>query len=336
MAGSDGTQTDHLTQRIADEPWCFDFFRAVRLIQAAQPGLPPVGRADSPRQEAVRFTQNPSLAFAPSTLESFGRGPDGVPRLALRFFGLFGPHGPLPPHLTEYAHDRRHHHGDATFTAFANIFHHRLASFFYRAWADSQKAVDMDREGERRFPNYIGSFFGIGMDSLRDRDAVPDFAKIFFAGRLVGPARNAEGLEAILSAFFEIPARVEQFEGHWIELPAESRCRIGASREVGCLGVSTIVGSRLWDCQMKFKIRVGPMSLADYERMLPKGSAFQRLRQWVLNYFGHEFLFDTQLLLFRDEVPDVRLGVSGRLGWTTWIKSGPLPDDAGDLVIRGI
>ena len=333
MAGSIGTETNHLIQRIAAEPFAFDFFRAVRLLQAAQRDLPPVGCSPSPQQEGIRFLQNPSLAFAPSTLESLRFGLDGRARLATRFFGLFGPHGPLPPHLTEYAHERKHNFNDPTLVAFANIFHHRLISFFFRAWAASQKAVDMDRDADRRYPVYVGSLFGIGMESLQERDAVPDLAKLFFAGRLSCPTRNAEGLGAILEAFFEITTRIETFCGQWIDLPPESRCRLGASPETGSLGLTTIVGSKVWDCQIKFSIRVGPMRLKDYERMLPDGEAFQRLQKWVLNYVGHEFMFDVQLVLHKEEVPDVKLGLYGKLGWTTWLKSNPLPRDADDLFI---
>ncbi len=335
MAGATGTETNHLMGRLQGEPFSFDFFRAVRLLQAARRDLPPVGYSLSPRQDPLRFVQNPSLAFAPSTIESVTADPAGLPKMALRFFGLFGPQGPLPPHLTDYARERKHNHGDPTFVAFANIFHHRLASFFFRAWSDSQKAVDMDREQGRRFPIYLGSLFGIGLESLQGRDAVPDLAKIFFAGRLACPTRNAEGLEAILQAFFEIPTRLETFVGHWIDLPPESRCRLGASPETGCLGLTSIVGSKMWDCQMKFSIRVGPMSLSDYHRMLPDGEAFQRLQKWVLNYVGHEFLFDLQLVLKKEEVPEIKLGTSGKLGWTTWLKSGPLAQDADNLVVSG-
>ncbi|HWN93610.1 MAG TPA: type VI secretion system baseplate subunit TssG [Methylomirabilota bacterium] len=335
MAGSTGTETNYLMQRLAAEPFAFDFFRAVRLLQASQRDLPPVGYSLSPQQDGLRFVQNPSLTFAPSTLESLVFGPDGRPRLGVKFFGLFGPYGPLPPHLTEYAHERKHNFGDPTLVAFANVFHHRLISFFFRAWSASQKAVDMDRNVDRRYPIYVGSLFGIGMESLQDRDPVPDLAKLFFAGRLACPARNAEGLEMILQAFFEIPTRIETFVGQWIDLPAESCCRLGASPDTGSLGLTTIVGSKMWDCQIKFSIRVGPMSLKDYERMLPDGEAFQRLQKWVLNYVGHEFMFDVQLVLRKEEVPDVKLGVTGKLGWTTWMKSAPLPHDADDLVMSG-
>ena len=85
---------------------------------------------------------------------------------------------------------------------FFNVFHHRLLALFYRAWAVNQKAVDFDRPEDSRFANYFGSLFGIGMEPLRDRDAVADSAKLFFSGRLATQCRNSEGLGAILTSYF--------------------------------------------------------------------------------------------------------------------------------------
>jgi type VI secretion system protein ImpH len=40
-----------------------------------------------------------------------------------------------------------------------------------------------------------------------------------------------------------------------------------------------------------------------------------------------------QYVLDKSEVPDTMLGRSGRLGWTTWLKTRPMPKDPDDLVI---
>jgi type VI secretion system protein ImpH len=335
MAGTSGQGPDHIIRQLAEQPFDFDFFRAVRLVESQHAQSPRIGRSISPVQEPIRFAQSPSLAFAPSTIEKL-QWPEGsaVPRLFIRFFGLFGPNGPLPPHLTEYALERQLHFNDHTFAAFLNVFHHRLLEFFYRAWADSQKAVDMDRADSQGFVDYIGSFFGLGMESLRERDSVQDAAKLFFAGRLASQTRNAEGLEAILEAYFEIKTEVQTFVGRWLDLPADSLCRLGESPETGRMGMTAIVGSHTWACQLGFRIRAGPMKLKDYERLLPHGKAFRRLKYWVLNYLGEQFFWDIQLVLEADEVPDTCLGKSGRLGWTTWMKTAPMTRDADDLILN--
>jgi type VI secretion system protein ImpH len=335
MAGTTGPTTDSLIERLKAEPYGFDFLHAVRLLQSQNADRPRIGHSLSPSQDPVRFAQSPSLDFAPATLEAVQqKDPARPPVLYSRHFGLFGPNGPLPTVLTEFARDRILHHGDRTFVAFCNIFHHRLLSFFFRAWADSQRPVDLDRPGNQRWIYYVGSLIGLGMETLLDRDAVPDWSKLYYAGRLVSQTRNAEGLEAIIQDFFGIPTEVQSFVGRWLALPPGSECKLGDSPETGSLGVTTVVGSRVWDCQLNFRLRMGPMKLADLERLLPSGHSFKRLRDWILNYAGEHYFWDAQLVLAREEVPEIQLGRAGRLGWTTWLKTKPFSHDAEDLILQ--
>jgi type VI secretion system protein ImpH len=336
MADSTGKQASDLIERLAAEPFAFDFFRALRLIESRFPKKPRIGESLSPRDDPVRFGQVASLAFAPSTLAEFHAGDDGRPaKLSVNFLGLFGPNGPIPLHITEYARERHRHAHDPTLTGFLDVFHHRILSLFYRAWAVNQKAADMDRPKDARFPAYIGTLFGIGAESLRNCDAVPDNSKLYFSGHLACKTRHAEGLEKIIADFFGMPAKVLTFVGQWLVLPPASQCRLGESPETGTLGTTAIVGSRFWETQLKFRLRLGAMRLNDLYRMLPVGEAFRRLKCWVLNYSGQEYFWDVQLVLKAEEVPETCLGKAGLLGWTTWLKSKPFERDADDLVVNG-
>jgi type VI secretion system protein ImpH len=53
----------------------------------------------------------------------------------------------------------------------------------------------------------------------------------------------------------------------------------------------------------------------------------------VRNYVGFEFDWDVQLVLARDEVPGIRLGREGQLGWTTWLGARRAATDADDLTL---
>jgi type VI secretion system protein ImpH len=99
------------------------------------------------------------------------------------------------------------------------------------------------------------------------------------------------------------------------------------------VGTTAIVGSRIWECQYKFRIIMGPMGYSDYQRMLPGGDSLRRLVDWVKNYIGEELAWDVQLILKKEEVPAARLGASGRLGWSTWTKSAPMPRNADNLIL---
>jgi type VI secretion system protein ImpH len=323
-----------LFARLAERPWSFGFTHAMRALEAAFPDRPRFGRSSRPGQDPVRLAQEPTVVFAPATLAGWQPAEEDLPpRLSVFFFGLFGPDGPLPLHLTEYARDRRRNHRDPTFQRFADIFHHRALSLFYRAWADARPTVSFDRPEQDRFGLYVGAFAGLGMDSLRNRDAMPDLTKLHFAGHLALQTRHAEGLADILSAFFAMPVRVQSFIGTWLALPAADRSRLGDGARTAALGGTVLLGGRVWSRQHKFRIVIGPLSLHDYERLLPGGQSFHRLVPIVRNYAGDTLLWDVNLILRRDEVPPTRLGGFGRLGWTTWLMPRRSGTDAADLFL---
>ena len=312
----------------------FDLYYALRRIEAARADLPLLGRAARPVDEAVRVGQEPSLAFAPSAIAALERAHGAVPpRIIIHGFGLFGPNGPLPNHLTEYVRDRLRNANDATLARFADILHQRLILLFYRAWAQAQSVVSLDRPGDDSFSRYVASLVGIGLSSERHRDAVPDHAKFANASHLVRLTRNPEGLAAILRGFFRAPVRVVEFCCHWLRLAPDQRTRLGVPGPGATLGVAAVAGNAVWDGQSRFRLEIGPLPLAAYEALLPGGKWFRQLVAWVRNYVGIELAWDARLVVARDEVPRPLLGEYGRLGWTTWIGRRPAPTDAGDLVL---
>jgi len=323
-----------LVQRLAAEPWSWSFYQAMRRLEARFADRPRFGRSGRPAEDAIRLGQEPSVVFAPATLAAWEAGQGGRPdRLLVHFFGLFGPDGPLPLHLTEYARDRRRNFRDPTFQRFADVFHHRLLSLFYRAWANSRPTVSFDRPEQDRFGLYVGALMGLGTEFVRYRDAMPDLTKLHFAGHLSGQTRHAEGLAAILSAFFHMPVRIDSFIGAWLVLEARDRTRLGESPRTAGLGTTAVLGGRVWSRQHKFRLVFGPLSLPEYLRLLPGGSSFHRLIPVVRNYVGDTLIWDVNLILKAAEVPKLQLGRQGKLGWTTWLVPRRKSADAADLFL---
>jgi type VI secretion system protein ImpH len=328
-------ETNSLIRRMAERPFDYDFYRAVRLLENQFPHLPRTGFSERLAEDFVRFGQNASLAFAPSVLESMTTGADGrAPRLFVHFLGLLGPNGPMPIHITEFVRGRCLNAKDPTMARFLDVFNHRILCLFYRTWASAQKSVDYDRPEEGAFVRYIGSLFGIGMKSLRNRDEIPDRAKLFFSGRLVCQTRNAEGLSAILQDFFGTPTEIQEFFGAWLVIPEANQCRLGESPETGALGRTAIAGSRKYEGQLKFRIRMGPMKMAKLQSLVPSGKSFQRVKAWVLNYIGYEYIWDLQCVVEASEVKPACLGMSGQLGWTSWAMSKAATKDAEDPIFE--
>ncbi len=320
-----------------------DFFAVLRHVESLHPELPRIGAALRPAQEAVRLGQDAELSFAPAALESFAVDARPAPRLGVLFLGLLGPQGPMPLHFTEYVRDRLRFRGDATLARFLDIFHHRLLALFYRAWAQAQPTVHHDRPGEDRFGVWLGASFGAQGPQTATR-ALPDNARLFQAGLLGARSRHPEGLVKLLKQYFRVPVRIEPHVLQWLVLAREDRSRLGFSRSrpersaggapAPQLGVSATSGSKWRDRQYKFRIALGPLTLARYHEFLPGGSAWARLREWVQHYAGLDLRWDVELTLRADQVPEPRLGRASRLGVSTWIGRVDGARDRNDLRLR--
>jgi type VI secretion system protein ImpH len=285
----------------------------------------------------VRLGQAPHLSFAPSDVAAATTDEEGRLSLEQYGFGVFGPNGALPLHLTELAYERRRHKEDGTLVDFLNLFQHRLISLFYRVWADSEPTVNLDRPEADRFRGYIGALLGIGPASARDADSVPDYAKLSRAGHFAQQVRSAEGLEAILSDYFEIAIEVRSFTGAWLDIPGALRCRLGEQQ----LGLSTTLGASTWQCQHKFEIVLGPLTSRNFADFLPGARGLTELHALVRLYTGDEWSWQARLTLRNVDIPGASLGgrapksgtlTGNQLGWTSWL--GARRAGAEDVVIQ--
>lgn len=336
MAGEAGTTADRLARvrGLVEAPFGFDFHQAMRRLECAFRELPRWGEAAKPSEEPVRIGQEPSLAFAPSAVESFEAPTGDEPgRLRVAFFGLFGPQGPLPLHLTEYVRERMRHAGDRTLVAFADIFHHRMFALFHRAWSLTRPTATFDRPETDRFRAQVASLCGLGADSLIERDAWADRAKLKYAALLAASPKSAAGLRAIVSSFFELPVEIEEFIGQWLEIPADNRFMLGHSPEVSRLGRTTVLGGRVYDRNHKFRIALGPLSRPDFLRFLPGTPSLERLEALVRNYTGDELAWDVRLIPAPFAASQIKLGHHGRLGWDSLVGEGHGANVVSDVIV---
>jgi type VI secretion system protein ImpH len=102
----------------------------------------------------------------------------------------------------------------------------------------------------------------------------------------------------------------------------------------GCtLGEDAVVGAQVYDRQHNIRVRVGPLSLVQYESFLPGGSNLRKLVDWMRFYLSFELSWDLQLVLAHGEVPAARMGGAQRLGWSTWLGTRRAQQDADDLAL---
>jgi type VI secretion system protein ImpH len=321
------TRNTKLWQSLQSQPQAFDLFQLLRRIDALSE-QPLLGSASRPKEEPLRIGQEPSLAFAASEIFE-ARIVDGRPNVSILSFGLFGPNGPLPLHLTEYVRERKSHYNDPTLSAFADLFHHRLALLFYRAWAQAEAVVSLDRN-QSSFSRYLACLLQIGGESLHQQDSVAQHAKLAMAGHLVRQTRNPEGLEQILRSYFGVPAVVQEHVASWISLDERSQIRIG--KHGSKLGSEHLLGRGVRDAQSRFRLVLGPMPWSRFRDFLPGAKASRQLRDWVRQYVSFEYDWDVCLLLQQGTTPSMHLDGHGRIGYGSWLGQRRAGQAVEDLI----
>jgi type VI secretion system protein ImpH len=356
-----------LSRQLADQPYRFEFFQAVRLLEqlACQnegnaDTIPieyrPIGYDHLPRQEAVRFKVLVSHTFPSSEVvslkvtEATGEEDHSVPmaQMVVPFLGLIGPSGVLPRHYTQLVIERCRQK-DFALRDFLDLFHHRTISFFYRAWEKYRLPAVMERaerdryaDSEDRFTSSLYALVGFATRGLRNRLAYSQSVLLYFSGHFSHFPRTVTALESMLREYFELPIAVLQFQGQWLYLHREDRSQTSSDQFPqgrNCqLGRNVTVGQRVWSVENKFRVRLGPLTYDQFSRFLPGRPGLVSLCQLARTYVGAEFDFDVQPVLEASEVPRCQVGRpvqhASCLGWNTWLRSRPMPGDAADAIFE--
>ncbi len=320
------------------EPYLFEFFQAVRLLERISPGREPVGRYVNPSSEVVRFGAHAGIAFPASQIQSLEKRPGRAPLMRVNFMGLTGPLGLMPLYYSELLLDRIRTK-DTGLRDFLDLFNHRFISLFYQAWEKYRFAIAYERDERDRFSHHLLDLIGMGSPGLENRQQVPDDSLMFYGGLLALHPRSATTLEQLLEDYFDVPVGIEQFVGAWYAMDTESQCNLGAGSGYSeQLGFGAVVGNEIWDQQSRVRIRLGPLTLERYRGFLPGGDAHDQLRALTRFFCGSEFDIEVQLVLRRQEVPRCELVAQQeggwQLGWSTWVKSAPFTRDPGDTILE--
>ncbi|MBS1203459.1 MAG: type secretion system baseplate subunit TssG [Proteobacteria bacterium] len=305
------------------KPWEAGFISTMRAIAARTPELPAPGKALLPSQERFRLGQVSSMTFSPREIAAISQQDDKI-KLQLFGLGIWGAQGAMPLHLSELAYSRYEQH-DHTLVDFVDIFHHRALSLFYRAWFLSQDTASLDRQDDERFSFYVGSLIGLDPAELSP-DPLPIHARLASSAHLIREARNPDGLLGAMHYYFGVPVHMEEFELQWIYLESNDQTALGNSHCAGLLGDGAILGNTVLDRQHKFKLLMGPLTLAQYMLFSPWGSDMAVLRELVRSFIGFEYAWDVQLVLAADQVPQARLDGSHQLGYASWLERNSCDD----------
>ena len=344
MASTNRGTGPSLREELLTRGFRFEFFQAVRLLTRWHPSRQPVGRRALPGEEVLRFRSHLSLSFPPSEIfhiES-GKHAQAPIDMTVAFMGLTGAEGALPRYYTELLMQRAQVN-DYALRDFLDLFNHRLISLFYRAWEKHHCVVGYERARETgeedRFARLLYAVLGLGTAGIREQLGGDDGSLLRYAGLLVQRPRAAHALQQCLSDAFQVPVQVRQFMGAWLSVQEEDWSRLGTPGRNNLLGQTAVAGTKVWDQQARFQVRLGPLDFETFSGLLPSGKTFATLVRMTKFLAGPEFEFDVNLALKAPEVPLCRLRESDayvpRLGWTTWLSSTPRTTDAEDVMFSG-
>ncbi|HEX4880686.1 MAG TPA: type VI secretion system baseplate subunit TssG [Limnobacter sp.] len=292
-------------------------FHALWQVEDAHPGRVRIGYSLRLRDDPVRLGQRPFMNFA---LHDFhgtawvqASHGEHLPKLHIQNFGLLGPNGALPYHLTEHAYTRIHHHGDTTFTEFLDVFHHRAYGLFYRAWAQAQPQVCYAAKTPNPFTRRMGQLAGARpgapldeplqqTDASLERHGMPDhFSR---------SSKTQEGLEALLSHGLACPAQVHPFQGQWLSIHTK---RPAWGRPLN----RCMLGTRAWDCQSLLHVQLGPVPYNTYLSFWPGQAKRKRAQALLRHYLALEYDATITVAIHPDTVPRLALSqvALGRNAW---------------------
>lgn len=307
-------------ERLQREPARFSLDQAAAVIA---PGRDPVD---------IAFRTVPRLG-APGGEVAQARPDAG--EIVSPTFGLIGPGGTLPRHYTATVGAELRRRSGALHQ-FLDMLARRFTGLFVKAGAKHRPARD-PAPAER----VLAAAIGLGTPHLVERLASPLPALLYHAGALAARSRGAERLRGLLSEETGTAVEIVEFAGGWIRLPPSEQTSLparGRAAANGRLGIDAAAGAQAWDPCARFLLRLGPLTLPEFEALLPGAPLHGRLVELTRLQIGLEQDFAFNPVLAAAAVPPLRLGAGGgRLGWTSWMTTpSPRRADAREAMLRPI
>ncbi len=317
-----------LKQKLLQQGYAFEFFQAVRLLEALHPQGPPVGGPGPFSKEGIQLRPSRSLAFPAGDLqriEQYREGDREVWRITQNFMGLYGVNSPLPPHIPEMI--AQAYQDPDPLRDLLDLFNHRLVSLYYRAWKKNHPAASMDPAAPDRLTVALCALIGQEPGSPEQDWTVAPQRLVRYAGLLMGRNRPIGGLEAIISDYFGIQSvKVHPFLQRRVRLHPWETSRLGAPGRNNRLGRSLVLGEWVDDRAGQFRLSLGPLPLDIFQKLQPGQAAFNELVFLVDFYTRHQLDFQLELILDRENVKPLVLSArekSNPLGRYSWLGRPP-------------
>lgn len=310
-----------LIQQLLDEPYRFEFFQAVLLLERllGERGI----SSEAALAGCLRFTNSTSQRFPASEMESLrvttktgthraitehellsalDRRDLGCISITQTFFGFLGTHGVLPNHYGERINSRQRVEKNEGASAFLDLFSHRLVALFYQAWCKHRPELfhaSGERDGLRAV---MLSLCGSQVQPVPDRVAAHYAAA--FAHRPVSPSV----MENVLNDYFKVPVQIVQHVGRWHAL--EDRLQTALGTQNCMLSAGAVLGSSMWRRDLVVVIRLGPLNKRQYDDFLKDNAGAQALKHMLAMFETPTLSYEIQLILRAADVQGITLSAS--------------------------
>lgn len=343
-----------LIDSLKARPQDYEFVQTVRIIErldsskknSHQWGRGFIGKFNSPAQESIRFTSKPTLAYVESDVQQrpYVISDKGNYKIQFNGLGLLGSSGVLPYHYTELLLQRQKQKDDALLH-FIDMLNHRFSSLLYRVSTKYSIPVNLEQSTDENAADNFStgatqallSLIGLGTSRLQNRLNVHDHSLIYYSGLFVSRIRNAEGLKNLLSDYFDLNVRIEEFIGQWQDLIGDVKTRMSDKEhpkgQNAQLGLSAMLGARAWIAQSKIRIVIGPLDKEKINLFAPGTTTFETMNQLVQFYLGVEQDYEFIMEVSRKDLPSKLLlnkHNSPIMGWNAWMGRSDVKDSTGD------
>ncbi len=353
MSSTSWRQNTSVVNLLQKAPHEYGFFQAVRLLERAvllsessrvpehyrAPKHNPVALFVPPSTELVRFKTRTSLSFPNNEIFSIASGAEqssAMPwEMQVNFMSLAGSIGVLPYHYTELILQRLKQK-DESLLQFLDLFNHRTVSLFYQAGTKYSLPIEYERKklnsnikkNKSTSSQALLSLIGLGTQGLTERLHIKDESLLFYSGLLTQKIRTSSGLKKILSDYFDLPVRIQEFVGHWQELIPDIRTQLASKLEPkglnASLGQSAMLGARGWIAQGKIRILLGPLNKDQFYRFAPGTKSLTAMNDMVQLYLGLEHDYEFVIEVKRADLPNkIMLNTKAPpiLNWNTWLST---------------
>jgi type VI secretion system protein ImpH len=318
--------------RLVEAPYRYQFAQLLNILvrMLRQQGIP----YDQAFRRVLRFRNSLSLAFPPSEIESLRiehaealatAHPEHLRiHITPAFIGLLGANGALPLHDTERAATRSMLDADESWHTFIDLFSNRVVGLFYEAWGKYRVEHGLNTRGEDNLLPMLTTLSGAG----RRRRAPGGHGKSvgnevagYYAALLRTRPVAVSTVERVLTEYFGVRVRLEEFVGAWDPIPSSMRSTLGITNPA--LGFGAALGVRLWRNDLRVRLHIGPLNDRQAQDFLPEGHSLAALQEMVGLFAVPSMQYETRLLLDATCVTPLTLASTGqdrkRLGWNTFL-----------------